>query len=328
MACRDKVLPAFHDAALELNITNQLPTEVANLFSVVKDLNTERNQHILSNAKEIAAAFNQAGIQPLLLKGLAHILAGIYPTVGTRYLADVDLLVSENDFNTAVQLLKDLGYRHDVDQPLELFIGHSYPPLHRPNSVEIDLHRTVGLGICSSILPAAEVLANSTVVDVDGTQVRIPSPEHVIVHHILHSQLHDTYRERISPSVRTMYDFVLLQNGFGTVVDLQAIEQRFRRHGKYGALAMYLLRVEQFFGVASPLPLHLDLVTRVCWWRRQLLYKLPFLRFADPLYYWFGGLIPRTRRLREILKRPGGLRYLAQKFVDSRFYDRLRADFR
>jgi hypothetical protein len=53
----------------------------------------------------------------------------------------------------------------------------------------------------------------------------------------------------------------------------------------------------------------------------------PALRFFDPSYYFFAGIRPRTRRLREILSKPGGLRYLLKKFLQPKFYIRRRHDF-
>lgn len=325
-ASAENLVPTLHDHYAALNQIAQLPSEIAKLLATLNLLNQDRNRTILAQVKRLTAALNRAGIKPIALKGLANILAGVYPSLGTRFLADVDLLVPEQQFATAVSVLHHLGYGCDEPDPVELAIGHSYPPLTRPNSIEIDLHRTTGLGICASFLTASELARHSTVHNLEGAAIRIPSPEHLVTHHIMHSQLHDSYRERVWPSLRTLYDFVLLNRHFGAALDWSSIEHRFRRHGQYATLALYLLQVEQSLGTKPPIHLQLSPAMRIRWWRRRVLHRFPLLRYADPLYYYFGTFKPRTRRVREILGQPGRWRYLLRKFCSPKFYARLRAD--
>jgi hypothetical protein len=140
--------------------------------------------------------------------------------------------------------------------------------------------------------------------------------------------MHDVYRERVVPSLRTLYDLFLLQRQFGESLDWMTIKSHFQGNGQYPTLALYLLEAEKSFGIELPFPLHLTPAIRLRRCRRELLQKWPILRFLDPFYYWFAGFQPRTRRLHEILSQPGGLHYLMQKFYRPNFYARLRADFR
>ncbi|MBV8551221.1 MAG: nucleotidyltransferase family protein [Acidobacteriaceae bacterium] len=327
LASSEQILPALHDSLTALNLTPHLPADVADFLSAVKELNRERNQRILAQARAAIEALNRAGIEPVALKGLACLLAGIYPDRGTRFLADIDLLVPESDFAASVEILTGLGYSPIEDNPIDLAIGHTYPALVRPDSIEIDLHRYLGLGLSRSLLPAAEVLRDSVPHEFDGVRLRLPSPEHLVTHHIVHSQIHDFYRQRIWPSLRGMYDLLLLQRHFGARIPWTAIQARFERHRQYPVLALYLLQVEKVLGLERPIPLRLNPLTRLRWWRRQVLRRAPLLRFIDPIYLLFAGPLPRTRRLRDILRVPGGWRYLLGKFVSQKFYARLRADF-
>jgi len=219
--------------------------------------------------------------------------------------------------------LKSNGYRCNCAHPVEATVGHAYPALWRPHCVEIDLHRSLGLRSCPRLLPSSEVVSHSVMQDFEGVRLRVPSPEHLVVHQIMHSQIHDFYRERIRPSLRTMYDVVLLQRRFGCDIDWPAIEARFRRNGHYAALALYLRQVERTFRVASPLPLRIQGVSRLRWWRRVLLRRLPFLKYVDPRYLFMAGLKPRTP-LDEVLRVPGGWKYLlAKAFMKSSYARRL-----
>jgi hypothetical protein len=174
----------MHDSLTALGLAHQAPVDVANLFSTVKELNFERNKLILSQLKWISGLFNKAGIEPVVLKGAAYLLMGIYPDLSTRFLGDIDLLLPEADFPAAVEILKSEGYFCENAHPVETIIGNAYPPLCRPHSVEIDLHRGLCLGACKSLLPAAELLSKSVLQELDGTRLRVPSPEHLVIHHI------------------------------------------------------------------------------------------------------------------------------------------------
>jgi hypothetical protein len=326
-AADETVLSAMHDSLTRLGLIHELPADVANLFSTVKELNQERNQCMLSELKWIVGLFNNAGIEPIVLKGAAYILSGLYPNLSTRFLNDIDLLLPESDFPAAVAMLERQGYCSHDAHPVAAMIGHAYPPLSRPRSLEIDLHRSLGLRICKPLLPSAEVRSNFVIQELDGVRLRIPSPDHLVVHHIIHSQIHDFYPERIRPSLRTMYDMVLLQRRFGSHIDWSAIENRFRRNGQYAALALYLKRVELALGLTSPLPIRMTGLMQVRWWRRSVLKKIPAVRFIDPLYLYKAGVKPRTP-LGEILKIRGGWRYLLMKALTRSLYARRLARVR
>lgn len=321
-AARHFVLSSMHDYIQELSAPHEVPVEITNVLSTVNDLNRERNEKIFANVREIATALNQAGIELVLLKGAAQILAGIYPSLGTRFLSDVDMLVAISNFPCAIETLRALGYFCQDETSIESFIGHSYAPMWRPDSAEVDLHRAVGLGICRSILPASDVLRDSTVYELDGVNVRIPSPEHLVVHQILHSQIHERYRERIWPNLRAMYDIVLLQRHFGNVIDWRAIEGHFRKFGQYPVLAMYLLHLRDALGFECPVKVQLTTLTKVRWWRRRLLRAIPWLRLVDPWYILRASVVPRMP-ISEILHLPGGWKYLTARLFSKRFY----ADF-
>jgi hypothetical protein len=324
-AADEAILAAMHDSLNGVGVTHEFPTEVSNLFLTVKQLNQERNEQILADLKCISCALNKVGIEPVVLKGAAYLVSGIYPNLSTRYLADLDLLLDESHFPAALEIFRSQGYFCEVAHPVETLIGNAYPPLCRAHSVEIDLHRSLCMGVRKSLLPTSEVLSKSLLKQVDGVRFRIPSPEHLAIHHIVHSQIHDFYRERIRPSLRNMYDMVLLQRRFGNDIDWLAIESRFRKNRQYTALALYLRDVESTLGVSGPLPIRMTRLTKLRWWRRSTFRRLPYLKFFDPLYLFMAGLKPRTP-LDEVIRVPGGWRYLLKKpFTRSLYIRRLAA---
>ena len=327
-ASTELILPSLDGALTDLGLKGDLPPHVAVFLSSVRQLNRERNRKILDELKSICLLLNKKDIEPVLLKGTAHLVAGIYPDIGTRFLADIDLLISEKDFCGTLEALRALGYVSEETDPVEFTIGHAYPPLRRGNSAEVDLHRSLGLGSCKSFLSASEVLGDSVRREFEGVRLRVPSPEHLVTHHLMHSQMHDSYRDRIWPSLRSFYDLALLQETFGDKANWKGIESRFSKHEQTNLLFLHLVHAREVLGFDLPISIRRNAGLAVRSWRRRVLRTFPRLRFLDPVYFLLAGLMPRTRRVQEMLTVPGGWKYLAKKFISPKFYARLRSDLR
>lgn len=326
VAFSEFVLAAVDTTLRRLSPVRDIPAEVSNLFQTVAFLNADRNSDILSEVKRFTAELNAAGIEPVALKGLAHLLIGLYPDHAFRFLLDVDLLVPDSDLVRTAEILQDLGYRSQRPHPIELAVAHCYAPLFREGSVLIDLHRTMGRQVCKTLLPAEEVLRDSVPIEFEGVRLRIPSPQHLMIHHLIHTQLHDSYRDRLWPPLRSMYDLVLLQDRFEDQIDWASIHARLSSENQDGALLMYLLRAEAVLGFKPPLTAAPSLLTRLRWARRNALWAAPALRFLDPLWFLNAGVTARGHRLLSIVRLPGGSRYLFEKFSLRTSWARLKTD--
>jgi hypothetical protein len=100
---------------------------------------------IAQQIAEIAACLKSAGIEPVVLKGIA-LAATVYPVPEWRNMSDIDLLLDRVHIPDAVRLLATLGYQ-EQDVPtwrrsvIELAYRH-HPRLEasRPSRVGIELH--------------------------------------------------------------------------------------------------------------------------------------------------------------------------------------------
>jgi hypothetical protein len=66
-AADEQVLALMRDLVTERGLAEKLPADVANLFETVKNLNSERNENILAQLREIAYILNERGIEPIVL---------------------------------------------------------------------------------------------------------------------------------------------------------------------------------------------------------------------------------------------------------------------
>lgn len=319
MATEEAVLPA-----LSSHIPIPLPPEISDFFSALKELSLERNRQILAAAEEIAQLLELRGIEAVFLKGVAYLLAGVYPDHSERFISDIDILVPQAKLPAAVEALRSAGYLESDPRPIAS-AGHHHTMLYRPDdsTYGVELHRSIGLAACEALLPAQEILAGAQ--PCGGSSIRIPSPQHLLIHHVAHSQIHHEYHERIWPSLRGLYDFLLLTRRFNAL-NWKAIGERFRRRAQYGTWALYARQVQATFHADLPFRIRESWLTRARHYRRQALRAHPLLRRIDLIYIFRSSLLPRLRLLPYFAKVSGGKRYILRRFLHPAFYRHLAAD--
>jgi hypothetical protein len=322
-ATASAILPTLASLVCE-GLDLSLPADVRNLLETVLALNRERNQHIWSELKNAVALLNKIGMEPVLLKGAAYLAFGVYPDPAARALLDLDLLLPEAQVQPAVDCLVANGYDVDETDKFGRF-RHHHSQVHR-GSVAIELHHRLTLAPGDSILPAKEVIENSTPIHLDDIKARVPSPSHLAMHLVMHSQMHHPYNERIWPPARAMYDLVRIQQSFGDAISWSEIANRFSHRRQYGLLALHLLDIQDSLGLKMPFTPRMTVVSRIRRMRRSLIRNHPRLRFVDPLYMWSVLFTRRLRLLRSILNTPGGLQDLLANLVAPGVYQRIFSD--
>ena len=308
-------LPALSSALAE-GLELSLPSDVSDFLASVLTLNRERNALIREETATAARLLNDHGIEPVLLKGLAYLATGVYKDPGARFLLDIDLLVPEAQLDRAAQILKDNGYFEDDSDRFGHF-RHHHPQLSRPGSPAIEIHHRLGMGRCGSLLPAREVIARSVPFDLDGARVRVPCPEHLMTHLIMHSQMQHPYHERIWPPVRAMYDLIQLQRSAS--IDWNIVE-------KSDLLILHLLDVRTELGFHPPLSLRRTVLIQLRQLRRRLIRQFPLLRYLDPIYMFSEICTRRVRVLRNVLTTRNGLKYLLEQLSACDLYHRFLTD--
>jgi hypothetical protein len=328
-AAAEFLLPVLHQRLGEIGV--KPPAEISDFLAEVEVLNGERNARIMEEAHAVAGLLNGIGIEPVALKGAAFLLADVYPMPGCRYLCDLDLLVPHSQLAAAAEALQSDGYRSDTRDAMARF-RHHHPQLQRPRAADgsgsapLELHHSLGPGVSRKLLSGEDLLRESSVKEWSGVRIRVPSPEHLVTHLILHSQLRHCYSERIWPPLRALYDLAMLNRHFGSRLDWESVQRRFRACGREPTLLLHLLQAGKTLGMPLPFAFELGGMGRVRWRRRQVLNRWPVLRFADPVYIVSATLSRRMRFLESVVAAPGGWKYAARMLFRSGFYRRLLAD--
>ena len=104
------VFPAIYCNLKRADFLKYLPQELVCYMQYITNLNRERNQQIIAQAKELNKLLLGNNIRPIFLKGTGNLLAGIYEDIGERMVGDIDIISSKEDFSKAIEILKEFGY--------------------------------------------------------------------------------------------------------------------------------------------------------------------------------------------------------------------------
>jgi hypothetical protein len=313
LAAREEILPALHGKL-------RCPAEVADFLDGIHELNAARNRQLLEEVEELAGLLNRSGIEPVLLKGAAYLVGGVYADPADRWLQDIDFLVSPDESRRAFEIVKAAGYEPYVPNPSALVLHH-LPSLSKPHRVPVEIHHHLGCAACTRVLTASEVLNHARTVSIGRATVRIPSAEHLMTHLILHSQIHHGAPSRIWPTLRSMLDLVVLRRA--QMLDWGAIRERFASGEQSASLEAHLRQIEATLAVSTPFPISAG---GVRWQYRRLLWREPRLRFMDPFYTASRVLGPKLSLAGRLLSHAEGRKYLLSTPFRGSFYKRLFED--
>lgn len=160
-----------------------------------------RSMFVIQAGSLAVAALRAAGIEVMALKGVA-LASSVYEHASLRPMVDADLLVRPADVPASLHVLGELGYalRPPVNRRHAL-LRHGVH-LESDRGGHVDLHwmahralappgisRTFPALPWESDLPIDEWWGRARTVDLQGVEVRVPSPTDLLLHVCLHGAL-------------------------------------------------------------------------------------------------------------------------------------------
>jgi hypothetical protein len=158
-------------------------------------------------AKRLLGALAEAGVEPVLVKGLP-LAFGLYPSPALRPSLDVDMVVGKDEFETAARVLAELGYRRLGDEGEESKTAQAAFAYQDAQGLRhvLDLHWRFSGGALLSGLPSHEEFALRTVsVPALGPHARTLAPVDALLLACAH-RLHHLESDRLV----WLYDIALL----------------------------------------------------------------------------------------------------------------------
>ena len=201
------VLPAMFCNLKRVDFLKYLPDELVGYMSHITQLNRARNLQIINQAKALNQLLRAHHISPIFLKGTGNLLEGLYEDIADRMIGDIDLIVSHEEYPTAIKILLHNGYKSVTNQKYFFpYIKH-YPRLVNSSQIAaVEIHKEL---LLEKYAPAF----NYNMIQKETQKrndITILSFEHQLFLSIAAHQINDRGYYYKSIALRNAYDVFLL----------------------------------------------------------------------------------------------------------------------
>ena len=217
------VFPALYCNLQRAKFLHYLPEELVTYMKHITNLNRDRNEEIITQARELNVLFLANNITPIFLKGTGNLLAGIYDDVAERMVGDIDFIFSKEDYPKAITILRDFGYSEVTKYEYYFPYDKHYGRLQKENNIAaIEIH--------SEILAIEKYRKefNYSVVEKDSqviNEVRVLSYTNKLNLSIIANQINDHGFEYKTMALRNAYDVFLLSKKTNAKVSVNALDK-------------------------------------------------------------------------------------------------------
>ena len=167
---------------------------------------TLRNMRVLAEIARLESELRRRSVPALFFKG-PWVALEAYPALGSRRIGDVDLGIREVHYLPAVEALHAAGYR--TGSPLPRSPGEAVHQAHYAHQLvftqqgrpEVELH----FGMINLGPPAADedwIWESARDLELAGSSIRVPGPEAMLLHLLLHANQHRFARLRLLHDIR------------------------------------------------------------------------------------------------------------------------------
>ena len=202
------VFPALYCNLKRANFLHYLPEELVTYMEYITKLNRERNEQIITQAKELNTLLLTNSITPIFLKGTGNLLAGIYDDVAERMVGDIDFIFSKEDYPKAITILIDFGYSEVTKYEYYFPSDKHYRRLQKENNIAaVEIHSEIlGIEKYRKEFNYSVVKKDSQVID----GIRVLSDANKLNLSIIANQINDHGFEYKTMALRNAYDVFLL----------------------------------------------------------------------------------------------------------------------
>ena len=218
------VFPALYCNLKRADFLQYLPQELVSYMEYITNLNRDRNQQIIAQAKELNTLLLANKIIPIFLKGTGNLLEGLYEDIAERMVGDIDFIFSKEDYPKAIAVLENEKYYSEIE--IVKFHWH-YPRLVRVNKIAaVEIHNKVLKQPYSAILSFEHLNKDAEFF----SNIKVASSHDKLLNSVLPKQINDNLYHSKDISLRTVYDVFLLckkSNGLLPKTKIKKVDKRF-----------------------------------------------------------------------------------------------------
>lgn len=217
-------------ALQEQGIVNDLPEEVRDYLESFYWFNRNRNEAAVAQLSECVRALEFDGIRAMPIKGAAHLVSGLYPDIGSRFLLDIDILIPVDAGPQARQTMSGLGYVQDDPSAIDERTHHHLSPMVRDRSpVAVELHLRPAKNTTTPALSAEKVWRDAREHIFDGSSYFLADPTDDVILSFLHVEVSDSIISKYLVPLRSLFDVHLMSARHRAEIDWDDISIRLGR---------------------------------------------------------------------------------------------------
>jgi hypothetical protein len=207
------VFPALYCNFKKAGFLGYLPTELVNYMKHITDLNRERNQEIIKEAKEINELLLANNITPIFLKGSGNLIEGLYDDIAERMVGDIDFIISKNDYLNTIGILKKIGYHKVHNTKYDFPQFKHYPRLKKESNIAaIEIHKELVIEKYANEFNYEIIKKNTKNIN----KVNVTSFKNQFLISIIAKQINDNGVFFKNINLRNAYDVFLLSKKINT----------------------------------------------------------------------------------------------------------------
>jgi len=186
--------PGSELSAFSLEPSAKLPNDLTTKLRSHYYASLRHNLLLLNELNKVLKAFNETGIDVIVLKGAA-LAQTVYPDIALRPMGDMDLLVKKENLEKAEKLLADLGYDKFIKKDSKRHPFHNtYLRIVNEESFVIEIHWNLVRKIFYTNINLNELWVDAIPTDSLGTKVLRLSPLHSLLYLCWHGSHHSFKR--------------------------------------------------------------------------------------------------------------------------------------
>lgn len=223
------VFPALYINLKKADFLKYIPDDLVEYMQHITDLNRERNQQIIDQAKELNELLLANNITPIFLKGTTHLLEGLYDDIAERMVGDIDFLVDENSVTKAYEVITKKG--NYKNENIEDFLGKNHRHLRRiindDRIAAVEIHRH---------LTSKNHIENFNFNNVKYLKLgsfMLLNYDYQLCHSIIDKQINNNGNRYKDISLKNSYDVFLLSKRCNTLSAIKEVEKLFNSSNNF-----------------------------------------------------------------------------------------------
>ena len=201
------VIPALYHKFRERGFLKLLNNELVSYLREIYSQNLKRNIELVKEVNEISSLFRCNNVDHVFLKGAALVSSIYKDSLGIRMVADIDILIKNDQIKKAKSLMEDYGYKF-ADRLFPAFEDHKKHldrMINNKKFFSVELHLTISDKMkfdFDKFINSKKFLNN----------IFIPNTIDLLYHTIINYQLNDHGSIKASFHLRTLFDVVNILN--------------------------------------------------------------------------------------------------------------------